>query len=95
MADKTTSDGGRGTSGRTGATSRASTGRGSATRAVGGSGRASATATATATDRMAAGAKDITHPERSVVKDPPPAPDYPRFRVEPGAGIRLADVDPD
>ncbi len=30
-----------------------------------------------------------------VVADPPPEPDYPRYRVEPGAGIRLADVDPD
>jgi PPK2 family polyphosphate:nucleotide phosphotransferase len=30
-----------------------------------------------------------------VVADPPPEPDYPRYRVEPGAGLRLADVDPD
>jgi PPK2 family polyphosphate:nucleotide phosphotransferase len=36
-----------------------------------------------------------TRPEQVVVTDPPPEPDYPRYRVEPGAGIRLADVDPD
>ena len=34
-------------------------------------------------------------PEQVVVADPPPEPDYPRYRVEPGAGLRLADVDPD
>ena len=30
-----------------------------------------------------------------VVADPPPAPDYPRYRVEPGKPIRLAEVNPD
>ena len=34
-------------------------------------------------------------PERSVVQDPPPDPDYPRYRVEPGGRFKLADVDPD
>lgn len=34
-------------------------------------------------------------PEQVVVADPPPEPDDPRYRVEPGAGLRLADVDPD
>jgi PPK2 family polyphosphate:nucleotide phosphotransferase len=78
---------------RAAATSRGGTTRAAATRAGGATKRASATAAAT--DRMAAKATDITHPERSVVKDPPPAPDYPRFRVEPGTYLRLTDVDPD
>jgi PPK2 family polyphosphate:nucleotide phosphotransferase len=42
--------------------------------------------------RAAAG---VAAPERVVVAEPPPAPDYPRWRVEPGSGFRLADVDPD
>ncbi len=33
-------------------------------------------------------------PERLVVPDPPPRPDYPRYRVEPGERIALADRDP-
>jgi PPK2 family polyphosphate:nucleotide phosphotransferase len=33
-------------------------------------------------------------PEEQVVASPPPEPDYPRYRVEPGALIRLADVSP-
>jgi hypothetical protein len=32
-------------------------------------------------------------PER-VVAEPPPEPDYPRHRVEPGTRVRLAEVDP-
>jgi PPK2 family polyphosphate:nucleotide phosphotransferase len=40
-------------------------------------------------------ASDVTHPERLVVEEPPPAPDYPRYRVEPGRPLRLADTDPD
>jgi PPK2 family polyphosphate:nucleotide phosphotransferase len=47
-----------------------------------------------ASDRVAARASQVTRPER-VVKDPPPAPDYPRYRVEPGERVRLAEVDPD
>jgi hypothetical protein len=31
-------------------------------------------------------------PEEQVVASPPPEPDYSRYRVEPGALIRLADV---
>jgi PPK2 family polyphosphate:nucleotide phosphotransferase len=38
---------------------------------------------------------DVAHPERIVVEEPPPEPDYPRFRVEPGVPLRLADVNPD
>lgn len=36
-------------------------------------------------------------PEKFVVEDPPPEPDYPRYRVEPGAAaaFALSDVDPD
>jgi PPK2 family polyphosphate:nucleotide phosphotransferase len=33
-------------------------------------------------------------PERVVVKDPPPKPDYPRHRVEPGEPARLAEREP-
>jgi PPK2 family polyphosphate:nucleotide phosphotransferase len=33
-------------------------------------------------------------PETLVVKDPPPKPDYPRYRVKPGQPISLADIDP-
>ena len=58
------------------------------TRASSGRTRAAA-AEATAEEARA------TRPERLVVAEPPPQPDYPRYRVEPGADIRLADVDPD
>jgi PPK2 family polyphosphate:nucleotide phosphotransferase len=34
-------------------------------------------------------------PEAQVVPSPPPTPDYPRYRVEPEAPIRLADLSPD
>src|SRR6266511_2930315 len=43
------------------------------------------------TDEAAA----VTRPERLVVEKPPPDPDYPRYRVEPGGRLRLADVDPE
>ena len=33
-------------------------------------------------------------PEKVVVEDPPPEPDYPRYRVEPGERVSLATVDP-
>ena len=33
-------------------------------------------------------------PERVVVEDPPPEPDYPRYRVEPGSMASLAAIDP-
>ncbi|HET9290912.1 MAG TPA: polyphosphate kinase 2 family protein, partial [Actinomycetes bacterium] len=58
------------------------------------SGRATRRRAAVA-DTVVEGARDVTRPERSVVEEPPPAPDYPRFRVEPGTRMRLADVDPD
>lgn len=34
-------------------------------------------------------------PERLVVSDPPPDPNYPRYRVEPGHWLKLGDVDAD
>ena len=34
-------------------------------------------------------------PEKSVVANPPPEPDYPRFRVEPEESFSLAAVDPE
>jgi PPK2 family polyphosphate:nucleotide phosphotransferase len=37
----------------------------------------------------------VTAPERIVVADPPPEPDYPRYRVEPGSAVSLAQVNPD
>jgi PPK2 family polyphosphate:nucleotide phosphotransferase len=49
----------------------------------------------TAASQRTTQAVDVAHPERTVVHDPPPAPDYPRFRVEPGTPVRLAEVDPD
>src|SRR3712207_2330971 len=36
-----------------------------------------------------------TAPEEHVVPHPPPKPDYPRYRVDPQAPVRLAAVDPD
>ncbi|HVF77063.1 MAG TPA: polyphosphate kinase 2 family protein [Solirubrobacteraceae bacterium] len=36
-----------------------------------------------------------TAPEEQTVDSPPPTPDYPRYRVEPGIPIRLSDVSPD
>ena len=38
---------------------------------------------------------DVTSPETIVVDEPPPKPDYPRYRVRPGEPIVLANVDPD
>jgi hypothetical protein len=34
-------------------------------------------------------------PEKVVVEDPPPEPDYPRYRIEPGSRSSLAAIDPD
>ena len=92
MAERTRS-GSQGTTSRSGTTRRASqssTAHSGATRGKGASAKA-ATAAAEVVDRASA----VTHPERSVVSEPPPEPDYPRFRVEPGTRARLADIDPD
>ena len=40
-------------------------------------------------------AASVTSPERLVADRLPPEPDYPRYRIEPGARIRLAEIDPD
>src|SRR5918992_59122 len=93
MAERTRS-GGRGTTGRAG-----TTGRTSRSTAARDDGKARTSrrrpAAAAATGDVLERARDVTRPERSVVTDPPPAPDYPRYRVESGTPVRLADVDPD
>jgi PPK2 family polyphosphate:nucleotide phosphotransferase len=48
-----------------------------------------------AADRRAGTAAKVAAPEQVVVTSPPPDPDYPRFRVDPDRGVRLAEVDPD
>ena len=48
-----------------------------------------------AVDRKATAVSRIAAPEKVVVESLPPDPDYPRFRVEPEQGVRLAEVDPD
>jgi PPK2 family polyphosphate:nucleotide phosphotransferase len=57
--------------------------------------RRSARTAGRAADRNAVETAKVTAPERVVVESPPPDPNYPRFRVEPERGIRLAAVDPD
>jgi PPK2 family polyphosphate:nucleotide phosphotransferase len=57
-------------------------------RATRGGGRAAA-------DHRADMAARVAAPEQVVVTSPPPDPDYPRFRVDPERGVRLAEVDPD
>jgi PPK2 family polyphosphate:nucleotide phosphotransferase len=47
-----------------------------------------------AADCRAEAAAKVAAPEQAVVPSPPPDPDYPRFRVDPKRGTRLADVDP-
>jgi PPK2 family polyphosphate:nucleotide phosphotransferase len=89
-----TRGGGRGTTGRSGGTGRSGT-AGTRTRAGRTTRAKRATAAAAATDKVLGEANDVTHPERTVVREPPPEPDYPRFRVEPGTRMRLAEVDPD
>ena len=94
MAERTRSGGGRRTTKRGGTTrTGASQARAATTRTTRPARRASATAEATDAVTRQAGA--VTRPERLVVEDPPPAPDDPRWRVEPGTPTRLADIDPD
>ncbi|WP_250123929.1 polyphosphate kinase 2 family protein [Chroococcidiopsis sp. CCMEE 29] len=58
-----------------------------------------ATAEASKTEQAAAEATtqaaDVMSPETIVVDEPPPKPDYPRYRVHPGEQLRLAELDPD
>jgi len=56
------------------------------------SGRAAARAAA---GRKATEAATVAAPEKVVVDSPPPEPDYPRYRVDPDSGVRLAKLDPD
>jgi PPK2 family polyphosphate:nucleotide phosphotransferase len=49
----------------------------------------------TAASERTTQAVDVAHPERHVVKEPPPQPDYPRYRVEPGTPVRLGEANPD
>jgi PPK2 family polyphosphate:nucleotide phosphotransferase len=94
VAERTRSGDGRRTTKRGGTTrTGASQARAATTRTTRPARRASATAEATDAVTRQAGA--VTRPERLVVEDPPPAPDYPRWRVEPGTPTRLADIDPD
>jgi len=37
----------------------------------------------------------VAAPERLVVAEPPPEPNYPRYRIEPGSDFRLDSIDPD
>jgi hypothetical protein len=39
-------------------------------------------------------AASVTAPETVVVDNPPPKPNYPLYRVQPGERISLADTDP-
>jgi PPK2 family polyphosphate:nucleotide phosphotransferase len=57
--------------------------------------RTSGAATARETRAATARQSRATRPEQVVVTEPPPEPDYPRYRVEPGADLRLSAVDPD
>jgi PPK2 family polyphosphate:nucleotide phosphotransferase len=41
------------------------------------------------------GAEKTAASEKFVVEDPPPEPDYARYRVEPGKPFKLSSVDPD
>jgi PPK2 family polyphosphate:nucleotide phosphotransferase len=77
------------------------TGRRAATRGGGGraggarAGTRRAGPTARAAERATDEAAALARPERLVVEQPPPDPDYPRYRVEPGSRLKLADLDPE
>jgi PPK2 family polyphosphate:nucleotide phosphotransferase len=89
-----TQGGGRGTTGRSGGTGMSGT-AGTRTRAGRTTRARRAPAAAAAPDKVLGGGTHVTPPQRTVVREPPPEPDYPRFRVEPGTRMRLAEVDPD
>jgi len=57
--------------------------------------RRTGSAARAAAERAIEEAAALTRPERLVVEQPRPDPDYPRYRVEPGSRLRLADVDPE
>ncbi len=54
-----------------------------------------AAATLAAAPETTERAASLAAPEKTVVAEPPPAPDYPRYRVEPGKPIKLTTFDPD
>lgn len=56
--------------------------------------QAESPATRAAAADLLARAEEVVEPEHEVVEDPPPTPNYPRYRVEPGHPIRLAALDP-
>ncbi|OKH23393.1 polyphosphate kinase 2 family protein [Chroogloeocystis siderophila] len=51
--------------------------------------------TTQAAEQKANSVADVVSPETLVVSEPPPQPDYPRYRVSPDELIRLADINPD
>jgi PPK2 family polyphosphate:nucleotide phosphotransferase len=57
-------------------------------------GKAEARKTQKAAAKAVANAAEVTRPEKFVVDNPPPKPNYPIYRVEPGKRISLADFDP-
>ncbi len=40
-------------------------------------------------------ASSIARPEGMVVEEPPPSPNYPQYRVEPGSHVQLSQLNPD
>jgi len=56
---------------------------------------ADASAPRRAAAKATARAAGVAAPERAIATDPPPDPDYPRYRVAPGATDILARIDPD
>lgn len=62
---------------------------------VDGMGQAEAHKTKKAVAKAALHATKVTAPEKLVVDNPPPEPNYPRYRVEPGKRITLDAFDPD
>jgi PPK2 family polyphosphate:nucleotide phosphotransferase len=60
-----------------------------------GAGRSTRAGGRAAAERRADAAAKVAAPEQVVVSSPPPDPDYPRYRVDPERGVRLAEVDPD
>ncbi|MBE9188842.1 polyphosphate kinase 2 family protein [Gloeocapsopsis crepidinum LEGE 06123] len=47
-----------------------------------------------AADQKTNSVADVVSPETLVVKEPPPSPDYPRYRISPDESIRLAEINP-
>ncbi len=56
--------------------------------------KAEASKTKRAAAKLITNAAKVTEPEKIVVDKPPPEPNYPRYRVQPGERITLAALDP-